>query len=185
MDNETVVPEPQNTPEVTAPKVEDVSISKAELEDIRHRAEVSSQNYERAKKAEARIRELETNNVLLEEEGPANGETVRLRGEIGEIKAKLAKTEVLEAHPELKDKWNDFEKFRESDDNKGMNMKTAAKAFLVEKGLLDPQRKGLERTTGGSKAPQSIGMTSEEVKKLRESDFRKYRDMLIKGQIKV
>ena len=99
--------------------------------------------------------------------------------------SKLSKSEVIESHPELKESWSEFEKFREDEDNKGMNLKTAAKAFLVEKGLLNPQRKGLEKSTGGTKAPQTSGMTSDEVKKLRETDFKKYRDMLIKGQIKV
>ena len=185
MENEIVFPETQNTPEVTTPKVEEITISQAELEDLKHKAEVSSQNFERAKKAEGRVRELENNNVTLEVGGSEDEETVKLKSEIKDIKSKLAKAEVIEAHPELKESWSEFEKFREDEDNKGMNLKTAAKSFLIEKGILSPQRKGLEKTTGGSKIPPSTGMTVDEVKNLRETNFRKYTEMLKKGQIKV
>lgn len=39
--------------------VEKVEITKAELDDLTHKAQVSSQNFERAKTAEARLKELE------------------------------------------------------------------------------------------------------------------------------
>lgn len=185
MENEVVVPETQNTPEVTTPKVEEITISQAELEDLKHKAEVSSQNFERAKKAEGRVKELENNNVTLEVGGSGEEDAVKLKDEIRDIKSKLARAEVIENHPELKESWPEFEKFREDEDNKGMNLKTAAKAFLIEKGLINPQRKGLEKPTGGSKTPPTTGMTVDEVKQLRETNYRKYTDMLKKGQIKI
>lgn len=184
MENEVEVQGTQPIPEVIEPKSTEATLSPEEIADLKHRAEVSSQNYERAKKAEARLKELETNNVLLEE-GSGDEEAVKIKAELKDIKSKLAKTELLESHPILKESWGDFEKFREDEDNKGMNLKTAAKAFMAEKGLLEPTRKGLEKPTGGSKTPPSTNMTSEEVKNLRETNYRKYVDMLKKGQIKV
>ena len=53
MENQIETPETHNTPEGEAPKAEEtVTLSKAELEDLKHKAEVSSQNYERAKKTQ-------------------------------------------------------------------------------------------------------------------------------------
>ena len=178
------VQETQNNPEVTTPKVDEVKLTVEELADLKHKAEVSSQNYERAKKAEARLKELEGNNVLLEVEG-GDKDSVVLRKELSELKNWKEKSEVLEANPVLKGAWNDFEIFRDSEENRGMSIKTAAKAFMIEKGLLDPQRKGLERPTGGPKITQSPSMNADEITRLRTSDFRKYRDLIKKGQIKV
>ena len=175
----TEVPEPQNPPEPVVPgKIE---ISPEEYDDLKHKAEVSSQNFERAKKAENRVTELES----LNNEVPSDPEEEFVRkSEFDEVKQKLNKAEVVESHPQLKELWPDFETFRADPENKGMNMKTAAKAFLVEKGILEPQRKGLEKPTGGPRAPIQTGMTSEDVKNLRETNFKKYEEMLKKGQIK-
>lgn len=107
------------------------------------------------------------------------------RAEFVEVKNKLAKSEVIESHPQLKEVWSEFESFRTDPDNKGMNMKTAAKAFLVEKGLFDQPRKGLEKATGGPRTPISTGMSNDDVTNLRTTNYRKYMDMLKKGQIKI
>lgn len=96
-----------------------------------------------------------------------------------------AKKDVLIAHPVLKEKWEDFEKYRLDPENKGMNLRTAAKSFLVENGLLDAKRPGLEKPTGGDRVPPSTKMSVEEIKTLRETNFKLYQDMLAKGQIKV
>lgn len=176
--------EPQKTPEVIGEKVE---LSKAELEDLKHKAEVSSQNFERAKKAELEAKELK---VLLEKQNNEVPSIVdedlgSLRSELKEVKEKQAKLELQETYPQLKEVWNLFEEFRSQDENKGLNLKTAAKAFLVEKELIAPQRKGLERTTGGPKAPVSAGMSPEDVKGLRENNYKKYLEMVRKGQLKI
>lgn len=180
-------PEPQNTPEGTTPSVEEstVTLSKAELEALQHKAEVSSQNFERAKKAETKLRELESISFTEVPSDEDAGRVAKLESDMAEIRARDAKRDVIESNPILKEHWNDFESFRESEENKGMNLKTAAKAYLTEKGLLEPKRIGLEKPTGGTRAPVSVGMTAEEVKNLRETDFRKYTDMLMKGQIQV
>lgn len=185
METTPEVLETQPTPEVAIPIIEEVKITQTELDDLKHKAGVSSQNFERLKKAEAEIEELRnklsTNEVPLETEDETIG---RLRTEVSSIKEKLNRSEVLETYPALKEVWNEFESFHAEDINKGMNIKTAAKAFLVEKGLLEPPRKGLEKPTGGKNIPLS-SLNIEEIKKLRETDYKKYREMVKKGQIKV
>ena len=140
---------------------------------------------------EAKIEELENkiNTPVLPEdllpEEQAMQEIKTLRSEISDVKDELAKKDVLIAHPILKDKWEEFEKFRSDPENKGMNLRTAAKAFLTENGMLEPIRKGLEKTTGGPKTPVSTGMSSDEVKVLRETNPKKYYQMLKAGQLKI
>ena len=132
-------------------------------------------------------REVEQRLLTLEEglnpsvPSETEGEDISsLRAELAEVKTKQQRSEVIESYPALKEIWSDFEEFRLDSDNKGMNMRTAAKAFLTEKGLLEPKRKGLEKPTGGPRVPLLTGMTVEEVKHLRENDFKKYEKMLKK-----
>lgn len=140
---------------------------------------------------EAKIEELEgkINTPIAPEdmlpEDQAMQEIKTLRTDLSEVKGELAKKDVLISHPILKDKWKDFEEFRALPDNKGMNMRTAAKAFLVENGLLEPTRPGLEKTTGGPRVPTATGMSADEVRALRENDPKKYYQMLKAGQIKI
>lgn len=190
MDPKPEVTPPQNpgagagTPET--PHVEKVELTKEELDDLKHRAEVSSQNFERAKKAEERAKELEA--LLTENTVPPDPDTervVHLETKVDELSAELQKSKVLEVYPALKDKWEDLESFRELPENKGMNLRTAAKAFLAEKGLLEPARPGLEKPTGGSHVPVKTGMKAEEVTQLRTSNYKKYKEMLAKGQIQI
>ena len=89
------------------------------------------------------------------------------------------------ANPILKEKWDEFEEFRSDPDNKGMNLRTAAKAFLVENGLIDAPRKGLEKSTGGTKVIPSSGMTAQEAENLMKNDFKKYQELIKKGQLKI
>jgi hypothetical protein len=183
MENEEVVVETEN------PQENDTLQTEVPAEPEKDYKQMFEDQRRRAEKAEREAKELQgrlaSNHVTLEEEGSGDEETVAIKSELREIKTKLAKAELLEAHPVLKESWNDFEKFREEDENKGMNLRTAAKSFMVERGLLEPQRKGLEKPTGGTKIPSSTNTSPEEVTKLRTTDHRKYRDMLLKGQIKV
>ena len=91
---------------------------------------------------------------------------------------------MVKKYPQLEESWDDFDKYREDPENKGMKLETAAKAFLVDKGLLETKRKGLEKVTGGNKAPQTSGMSVEDIENLRKTDGKKYREMVKKGQIK-
>lgn len=151
------------------------------LQDERDRRRVSeSENHE----LKSRVKELEE-IIASDSSDPGDGEEMsRVKAELAEIKRKQQRSEVLEAYPQLREVWSDFDEFRVDPENTGMNLKTAAKAFLVEKGLLDPpQRKGLEKPSGGPRSPISSGMSKEDVKQLRETNYRKYLDMVRKGHI--
>ena len=109
-----------------------------------------------------------------------------MEASLNEIRTDSAKKDVLIAHPILKEKWDEFEEFRSDPENKGMNLRTAAKAYLVENGLIDVPRKGLESPTGGSKvAPASGTMTAQEAENLMKNDFKKYQELIRKGQLKI
>ena len=135
--------------------------------------------------AEARVQELEESITSSVSSDTGDEDLSVIKSEVADLKRRLQKSDVLEAYPELKDKWADFEEFRADPENKGMNMKTAAKSFLVEKGLIETKRQGLEKPTGGTRAPLSSGMSVDEVKTLRETNYKKYVELLGKGQIKI
>lgn len=107
------------------------------------------------------------------------------KDQIRSLNHDLAKKDIFIEHPVLKEKAEDFEKFLDDPENAGMALKTAAKAFLVENGLLDAKRKGLETPTGGTRQAPSTKMTAEEVKTLRETNFKKYQELLKKGLIEI
>lgn len=120
------------------------------------------------------------------DEGKAlRGELKTLKSELSEVKSEVAKKDLFIAHPILKDQWGEFEEFRSNPDNKGMNLKTAAKAYLVENGLLEVPRKGLEKPTGGPRTPLISGMIAEDVDTLMKTNYKKYYELLKKGQIKI
>ena len=169
-------------------KISKVEVSQKELDDLTKRAAVSSQNYERLKKLELEKEELEAqliekDNVVLSE---TEDETIiKLKSDISQVRGELDKSKIVEKYPMLKEVWEEFEKFHSNSENKGMSIQTAAKAFVIENGLMETPRAGLEKTTGGPKEPVLSGMSVEEIQKLRINDYEKYRDMLKKGQIKL
>lgn len=190
------VPTPHN-PVVEAPQpaapaapAEDVvTIPKKEFEDIKHKAEVSSQNFERAKKAEEKLADAEAELAILQTNNAASDDpaVVKLQTEIDSIKKGQAETAVKERYPVLKEVWSEFDNFRSDPENKGMNLATAAKAFLTEKGLLDPQRKGLEPAAPGNQRQPSYSgkMTAKEAEALMKTDFKKYRHLVKTGQLQI
>lgn len=165
-----------------------VAVPQAELDDLKKRADASSQNFERLKKLEKELEELQTGSPSgdgTSDEGRAlKKEIDDLKGKISSIETETAVKELKSSNPVFKDKWTEFEEFRTKDENKGMNLKTAAKAFLIENGLLDPTRKGLESPTGGPRKPTPSGkMTAEDVKTLRETNFKEYQKLLEQGKL--
>lgn len=109
-----------------------------------------------------------------------------LETKIEDLKFESSKKDLQISNPVFKEKWDDFESFRNNPENKGMNLRTAAKAFLIDQDLLEPPaRKGLEKTTGGPRVPISTGMTADDVENLRKNNFKKYQELLKKGQIKI
>ena len=106
-----------------------------------------------------------------------------LSDKIKSLEDKIELQELQTKFPELKTLTSEFNEFRkEYPRHKGENV---AKLFLSEKGILEPIRKGLEKPTGGTRTTPSPEMTADDVKRLRETDFRKYTDLLKKGLIKV
>lgn len=141
---------------------------------------------EKRRELEERISVLESSNNLeaFSDEGKALERQIKEQdSKIETLLQDNAKKDVLLRYPDLKDKWQEVEEYRQAPENKGMNLNTAVKAYMVENGLLEPQRKGLEKTTGGERTAPSQKMTAEDVKNLRETDFKKYQDLLEKGLI--
>lgn len=158
------------------------------LKSLQEEREKRRLDNERMKLLEEEIEQLKSSAVseaeAFSDEGKAlESKIFKVSSEISELKEKLAKSELIASNPIFKDKWNEFEEFYSLAENKGMNLKTAAKAFLIENGLVEAPRKGLEKTTGGPRTPISSGMTAEEVKNLRETNYRKYQEMVKNGQI--
>lgn len=182
---------PQNPGEgagAPPPPEEMVTIPKKDFDDLSHRAGVSSQNFERLKKAEddlAEARRLQSASNPSTPDPVLAGKVQTLESEVSTLTEKLTKADVVKTYPQLDLIWADLETYRQDPANKGMSLATAAKAFMTEKGLLDPQREGIERPTGGPRVPPQSGMTNEQVKHLRETDYRKYSEMLQAGQIKI
>ncbi len=167
---------------------ETVTVPKSEWEDTKHKAEVSSQNFERLKKAEEDRDYAQAQLAsLTDSSDPADSAKVaELENKISTLTDTVAKGTVLAKYPMLSDMWAELEEFRSNPENKGMRLETAAKAFLTEKGLLSPERKGLERPTGGDAPPQPAGMmTAEEAESLRKNDGRKYHALLRSGQLRI
>lgn len=99
------------------------------------------------------------------------------------LQDELALKDVQAQFPMLKELSGEFDEFRK--DYPRHKLANVAKLFLSEKGLIDTPRQGLEKPTGGDRTPPSTGMTSEEIKTLRTTNWPKYQDMLRKGLIKV
>lgn len=87
-------------------------------------------------------------------------------------------------YPLLRESADKFVEFRQAEHPRA-KLESVAKLFLAENGLLEPQRKGLEKPTGGTRTPESQGMTVEEVADLRSNNWKKYKDMAAKGLIEI
>jgi len=107
----------------------------------------------------------------------------KLERELAEERAKETLSALQSTYPALKDKSSEFNEYLSQ--NPGVSMVIAAKAFLVDHQLLEtPTRKGLEKSTGGPRAPVKQGLSVEEIEDLRVNNYRKYSDMIRKGEIK-
>ena len=143
---------------------------------------------EKNKQLENKLSEFATlsDEETFSDEGRALQKEIQsLRSELTDVRGELTKKDLVISHPVLKEKWEEFEEFRQDPENSGMSLKTAAKAYLAENGLLGTTRKGLEKQTGGTRTPPQSTPSAEDIKTLRETNFKKYSDMLSKGQIKV
>lgn len=171
-----------------APEAE--ALTPEEIADLKKRADVSSQNYERLKRAEAEKAELKRQleeaqlgqDSFITEDDTAK----RLR----ELDAKLARIEektqldsIYSQYPSIKDKSAEFDEFRQ--EYHGVALDKVAKLFAVEKDMLDesPARKGLEKARGGKRTPPTQGNTSEDIARLRTTNYREYIKQIKAGKI--
>ena len=161
------------------------------LKSLQEEREKRRMDAERFKMLEEEMETLKTSavseeNETFSDEGKVlEGKINSLKSELSEIKQDFVKKELIITHPILKEKWEEFEEFRTNPENKGMNMKTAAKAFLIENEVLEKPRLGLEKPTGGSRTPSVSGMTADEIKNLRQTDFKRYQQLLREGKLEL
>jgi len=135
--------------------------------------------------------ELETlKSSALSEDEVFSDEGKALKKQITALTEKINSIEedknlqtVYSQYPVLREKSEDFDTFRA--EYPRTKLGNVAKLYLAENGLLEPTRKGLEKTTGGPRTPISSGTTAEDAKILRETNFKKYQEMLSKGLIKI
>ncbi|HZX14942.1 MAG TPA: hypothetical protein VFF49_11160 [Thermodesulfobacteriota bacterium] len=91
--------------------------------------------------------------------------------------------------PELEGKTNEFESFAKEESNNSVPFKVLVGAFLHEQSTNSKPHKGrmFENGSGGPNdkpQPKSDTITLEEARKLRETDYNKYKEYLIAGKIK-
>ena len=191
MDNETEVLDPQT--EVQEEVAEEEAISVEELNELRQRAAVSSQNYERLKKAEEEKKALKEELELLRATGGVPEYQDDLVTKIASIEQKLRAQEerahmdaLLGKYPVLADKREAFDAYRA--DYPVEKLDVVAKLFLAENDLLtaQPARKGLEPVRGGRRTPPDNGkMSSEDVKRLRTENYKEYMKLLRSGKLNI
>lgn len=106
-----------------------------------------------------------------------------LQGVIHSLQEKDVLSSVQSQYPQLRELSEEFNSFRSEFPQS--KIENVAKLFLMEKGLLDAPRKGLERQTTGGQGVTSDGLTAEEVSDLRKNNHRKYTELLMAGKIKL
>jgi predicted RNase H-like nuclease (RuvC/YqgF family) len=143
---------------------------------------------EKRRVLEEQLEELKT-SVPSEEEFSDEGKA--LKTQIASLETKIASIEeeknlekLYNQYPALRESSDKFSEFRQQEHPRA-KLESVAKLFMAENGLLEPQRKGLEKSTGGTRTPPTSGMTVDDVQKLRTTDFKKYQKMLMDGQIKI
>lgn len=172
----------ENNPPAPGSKTDPALLLKSLQEEREKRVDLESQIDD----LKQQLSDASNSPDIFSDEGKAlSGKIKTLEGELSSVKGDLARKDILIEYPIIKEKSEDFEKFITDPENKGMSLKTAAKAFLIENGLLDIPRKGLERPTGGPRTPTSQKLSTEDIKHLRETNFKKYQEMLEKGLIEV
>lgn len=157
------------------------------LESLKEERRLRREEQERAEQLEKELLAFKNADTEAEsEEGRKLKEEIKnLANEISSIKEQNELSQLMSQFPALKDKKGEFDEFRKDYPRTGLAK--VAKLFLSENGLIDnPQpRKGLEDATGGTRQPISQGMTAEEVKSLRETNFKGYMKAIQEGKIKL
>lgn len=134
---------------------------------------------------EEEINNPETTDEVFSDEGKILERKIsELNNKFIQIEEEKSLEKLFSQYPILKEKSEEFNEFRKTEHPKA-KLESVAKLYLVENGFYEPPRKGLEKTTGGTRTPMTSGMTADEIKTLRETNYKKYTDMLMKGQIKM
>lgn len=144
---------------------------------------------EKTKLLEEEINTIKTSGVLENEVFSDEGKTLEARiksvqDELSSLREEKELEKIYTTYPQLKEIADDFTEYRKAEHPRA-KLESVAKLFLAEKGLLEPKRQGLENPTGGTRTPMTTCMTSEQVKHLRETNYKKYIDMVKKDQIKI
>lgn len=183
VDSEVLNTEPQKEVEVAAP-TEDTKPPKGYVP-----SEALAEERRRRKELEVQIEELKATTITPDEDVVESDEGRVLKQEIRKLERSLEEMReereleaVVALNPQIADKRAEFDEYRK--EYPKHKLQNVAKLFLAESGLLEgaPDRKGLERPTGGSKAP-APSTPSEDIRRIRETQPRRYIQMLREGKI--
>lgn len=123
--------------------------------------------------------------VYISDEGKQlKSEVDSLKDELVQIKEDKALDALSIQYPVLKENIDKFKEFRKNEHPRA-KIESVVKLFLAEKGLLEPQRVGLENPTGGDRTPVDTGMTPDDIANLRKTNWKKYQELLSKGAIQM
>lgn len=106
----------------------------------------------------------------------------RLEGEIFTIKRTTELEKVYQEFPDLAAHADEFSEFRK--DYPGIELRKVAKFFLIDKGVTGTSRKGLLEPSGGARVAPQPTLSKEDVKRLRETEPRRYLKLIREGKIK-
>jgi len=185
--------QPSQTPAEKPELTPDVKVETPEEPEVNPLEEQNKQLFARAKKAEEKEKELQAQIEDLQSQqvpsdyGFGDEDTKKeidaLKNQIAGIQEKAELDALYAKEPVLKDKAEEFDEFRK--EYPRTKLENIAKLFKVEQGLTDePVREGLEKPTGGTRVPPSTGkMSSEDAKRLRETNYEGYRQALKEGKI--
>jgi len=184
---EDVKPQESKAKEQEAPKPE-ASAPGTKTPESNLLAALHEERMEKKALAE-RIKQLEASNVsasvadeVFSDEGKLLHQSIStLENRVKELTEEREMEQLYRKHPELADVAEDFKSFRLS--YPGVSLDKVANLFLVEKGLKNVERKGLESSSGGAKLPPPTAMSEDDMKRLREDNPRKWQQLVMDGKI--
>jgi hypothetical protein len=146
---------------------------------------------QKRKDLEAKLKEAEQNKSFDTSEEVYSDEGLMLKKQIDALNGKIAGYEkkesegrVYSTYPVLLNRQDEFEEYLE--ENPDLSLDRAAKLFIFDNKLEDkpvPQRKGLEKPTGGSKTTPTSKYSEADIKRLRETEHRKYIKLIRSGKL--
>lgn len=175
--------------EVVVPQEEEQQeIAEEDLEELKRRADVSSQNFERAKKAEAEKKALQEKIAQLEAgyvqtDYQVDPQIAQLTERLNRIEEEKQLDSIRTQFPILSDKKDEFEEYRK--EFPGVAVDKVAKLFASENVQDAPQRKGLEKGGTRKTPPASGKMSADDVKRLRTENYKEYSRRILAGTLEV